>query len=91
MPQRRPIQKVADNRHSIPVKKLGDNNDNRERTTMKTITAISWTNERVYQQIEVPWPEEGEERKPSLKPKDMGILEADLASPAPEPIIVETE
>ena len=58
---------------------------------MKTITAISWNQERVYNRIEVPWPEEGDERKSSLRPKDMGILEADLASPAPEPTIVETE
>jgi hypothetical protein len=58
---------------------------------MKTITAITWNESREYTQVEIPWPEEGDERRASPKPKDKGIPEADLASPPPEHIIVETE
>jgi hypothetical protein len=62
-----------------------------QRNSMKTITAITWDESRNYTRVEIPWPEEGDERKPSPKPPDMGIPETDLASPTPEPSVVETE
>jgi hypothetical protein len=64
---------------------------NRKDKAMRTITAITWDESRNYTQVEMPWYEDGEERQPSPQPPDMGIPEAGLASPTPEPIIVETE
>jgi hypothetical protein len=62
-----------------------------KRKSMKTITAISWNEERVYHRIEVPWPEEGDERKPSRKPKDMVISDADFTAPASDQAVTQEE
>jgi hypothetical protein len=63
----------------------------RERKIMKTITAFTWDESRNYTQVEVPWPEEGDERKPSPKPLNLGIPELELVEPATEPVLTETE
>lgn len=60
---------------------------------MKTFTAITWNEDRIYRRVEVSFPEKPEARKAKLKPSALGIPgfeEVGLKSPErSEDVVVE--